>query len=85
MTGGGCCGNLTALRFRGVLLGRAASQAVDPEGRRKLGDVVCFGDVILLVDDRSLVWHENVSQVCADPEADADAADADVTCLSRRL
>lgn len=37
------------------------TQAVDPDGKHEDGDVVHYGDSVLLVDDRNLVWNDNVS------------------------
>lgn len=34
---------------------------MDPEGKRGVGDVVCLGDAVLLVDDRGFVWSYSVS------------------------
>ena len=36
-------------------------KAVDPENKQRHGDVVRYGDVVLLVDDRDYVWTDNVS------------------------
>lgn len=43
------------------------TQAVDPDNKRKDGDVVRYGDVLLLVDDRDYVWSDNVSKVNVAP------------------
>ena len=36
-------------------------QAVDPDNKKKAGDVVRLGDVVFLTDDRNFVWRDNVS------------------------
>ncbi|CAM9519394.1 unnamed protein product [Ectocarpus sp. 4 AP-2014] len=35
-------------------------KAVDPENKKQDGDIVRYGDVIFLVDDRNYVWSDNV-------------------------
>ena len=37
-------------------------KAVDPENKKRDGDVVRLGDAVFLTDDRNYVWRDNVSK-----------------------